>query len=107
MKVEWKLQYEKDKKEEVKKALDDYLMEFNKTMSELIGKKAGIPGMIEIPVPVFTMNYVERENDFLIKMDLPFPENRFLRAIFFPNLRKGKKMIEKYFESRKLKVSVK
>jgi len=93
-------------KEEIRPALDEWVEELEKVTLELAGKEVKTP-FGSVPVPVMIADYEETEEGFLLKVKLPFPDSRIMKALLWPSIRNAKKQLKKYFESRGIEAKIK
>jgi hypothetical protein len=105
MEIKWRISGEKDR---VKSALDEWITEFNKYIIELAQKQIEVPIFGRVPVPIFSMNYEEDGEDFILKVNLPFPDLKGItKGLLFFQIRKAEKQLKKFFERKGVKVKIK
>lgn len=100
MEIKWLIEGDKEK---LGCALKKWKEEFDKTMSDLSGKKVKTP-FGDFPMIIFTINYEEVDKGFVYTMNIPLNVPKIL---LFGALRKAKKSLEKFLKSEGIKVKIK
>jgi len=104
MEIKWLI---KGDKEQIRPALEEWVEEFQKFMIECASKKVKTP-LGEMPFPIFTVDWEECEEGFIYKQNLPLPELKgLMKGLMWVQLRRAKKQLKKYFESKGIKVEIK
>ena len=102
MEIKWLI---KGDKEKIRPVLSEWVKGVQKFVIENVEKRVKTP-FGEMPFPIFTVDYEERENGFIYKQNLPIPDTKIFKGMLWLQLKRAKGQMKKYFESKGIKVEI-